>query len=234
MSGLPASGLIWSGVRSRTMSTSAFSSSSRCEAGSGTWRTTTRLMVGAPRRKPGLASRLTLSLAFHETSLKAPEAAELVFSQPLPMSPFVSCASATFFSTTEATMEVIRFSTRDGAKSSVILKVSVSPLRLHEVLDVVFRPAELGQQERRRLVHEHDALQGELHVLRRHRRAGLELEVRADLEGEGLAVGRYGPRLRRRRRPACSGPRPRSAAAGRRRSCRSRCRIVRRPRPDRG
>ena len=69
MSALPASGLIWSGVRSRAKSTSPFSSSRRCEAGSGTWRTTTRFSCGAPRRKPGLASRLTLSLAFHESSL---------------------------------------------------------------------------------------------------------------------------------------------------------------------
>ena len=60
---------------------------------------------------------------------------------------------------------------------------------------MVFRPAELGEQEGRRLVHQHDALQGKLHVLRRHRRAGLEFEVRADLEGEGLAVRRYGPGL---------------------------------------
>ena len=70
--------------------------------------------------------------------MNAPEAAELVFSQPLPMSPFVSCANATFFSTTEATMEVIRFSTRDGAKSSVILKVSVSPLPFTRSLTVAF------------------------------------------------------------------------------------------------
>ena len=54
------------------------------------------------------------------------------------MSPFVSCANATFFSTTEATMEVIRFSTRDGAKSSVILKVSVSPLPFTRSLTVSF------------------------------------------------------------------------------------------------
>src|SRR5882757_5923739 len=99
---------------------------------------TTRFIGGAPRRKLGLASRVTLSLAFHETSLNAPEDAELVFSQPLPRSPFVSCASATFFSTTEATMEVIRFNTREGAKFSVILAVSVSPLPFTRSLTVAF------------------------------------------------------------------------------------------------
>ncbi len=54
------------------------------------------------------------------------------------MSPFVSCASATFFSTTEATTEVIRFSTREGAKSAVIVAVSVSPLPFTRSLTVAF------------------------------------------------------------------------------------------------
>jgi hypothetical protein len=85
-----------------------------------------------------LASRVTLSLAFHETSRNAPEAAELVFSQPFPKSPLVSCASATFFSTTEATMDVIRLSTRDGARSAVIVKLSVSPLAFTRSLTLAF------------------------------------------------------------------------------------------------
>ena len=85
----------------------------------------TRFRFGAPRRKPGIASSVTLSLAFHDTSLYGPEAAELVFSQALPWSPSFSLARAVFLSTTEATMEVIRFSTSVGAKPAGTFKVSV-------------------------------------------------------------------------------------------------------------
>ena len=104
---LDCSGLIWSAVRLMAISASPFSSSRRCEAGSGTWRSTTRLIVGAPRWKCGLASMVTDSLAFQDISRNAPEPAEFVFSQALPMSPFVSCAMATFFSTAEVMPVVI-------------------------------------------------------------------------------------------------------------------------------
>src|SRR5271170_6649469 len=100
-------GLIWSDDRLMARSASPFSSSRRCEAGSGTWRSTTRLIFGAPRWKFGLASMVTDSLAFQEISLNAPEPAECVFSQPLPMSPFTAWAIPTFFSTADVMTVVI-------------------------------------------------------------------------------------------------------------------------------
>jgi hypothetical protein len=59
--------------------------------------------------------------------MKAPELAQLVLSQPLPRSPFTSCDIATLYSITEAMTDVIRFNTKEGAKSCVIAKVRVSP-----------------------------------------------------------------------------------------------------------
>ena len=67
--------------------------------------------------------------------------------------------------------------------------------RRDQGLDVVLVPAELGEQEGRRLVHQDDALQRPGHVVGGHRGAALELLVRAQLEGEGLGVRRDRPAL---------------------------------------
>ena len=87
----------WSGVKSRAMSASPFSTSLRWAAGSGTWRI------------------ITLSLAFQARNAKGPEPAAWVLSQPLPRSRFRSCASAADFSITEPTMEDSSASTSEGA-----------------------------------------------------------------------------------------------------------------------
>ena len=65
--------------------------------------------------------------------------------------------------------------------------------RLDEVVHVVLVPAELGEQEGRRLVHDDDALERERHVIGGDRRPALELLVGAQLEGIGLGVGRDRP-----------------------------------------
>ena len=105
-----------------------------------------------------------------------------------------SLAIATFFSTTEAATVAIRFSTSEGAKSSVMVNFRVEASgAVIEGLDVVLVPAELGEQEGRGLVEHHDALQREGHVVGRHRRAALELLVRPQLEREGLGIGRDRP-----------------------------------------
>jgi len=46
---ISANALSWSGCRLSAMSISPFSSSSRCEPGSGTWRMTTRFVFAKPR-----------------------------------------------------------------------------------------------------------------------------------------------------------------------------------------
>ena len=60
--------------------------------------------------------------------------------------------------------------------------------RLHQLVDIVLGPAELGEQEDRRLFELYHPLKGEGRILGRHRIAGGEFHPRAHFENEGLAV----------------------------------------------
>ena len=90
-----------SGLSSRAMSTSPFSSNRRRPDASGTWRSTTRF-IAAGARWPSKRSRVRVWLGVHLFSLKMPEPASLVLSQPLPKSLPWAFSVSNFLSTTDA------------------------------------------------------------------------------------------------------------------------------------
>ena len=137
----------------------------------------------------GLASRMTVSLAFHEVSLYGPAPALLLFSHALPRSLFCWLRQGRCLLDDAADI---------GGDAEQHEAGGLRRRQRHhqrplvggadQLLDVVLGEAELGDDERRRLVQLHDAMQREFGILRRHRLAGVELRVGAQVEGEGQAV----------------------------------------------
>ena len=69
--------------------------------------------------------------------------------------------------------------------------------RADHLLDVVRLETELRDDEARRLVQLHHALQAERGIIGGHRIAGVELGIGPKLEGEGQTIGTDGPTLRK-------------------------------------
>ena len=104
------------------MSASPFCNNRNCVAGSTTWRITMRFSLPVAF---GAASSTTLSLAFQDRTAHAFEPAEAPFSQPLPKSSPAAWLSASFFSTTLATLADRQYSRKVGASGSATFITSV-------------------------------------------------------------------------------------------------------------